>query len=195
MRFIIAKHCTSFYTLRAMVLIQLAAITLVGCKKENPINEDAGMLDTSSDLITISGSVDASIILTDGDEAKDQAEAEASEPTSGITTEGEEQIAHGIGSAPVGYDISLARDTAANRAHKNLLKLLKDKGIEAQPQGTLKGATIRRFWKHGRSIFAEAVVSLGNVPQKMNQPSSGPSNPAEGNLIEKKDSTKGGMEP
>ena len=92
-----------------------------------------------------------------------------------IVTEGPKKIARAVGKAFKGRDVSLARQAAANRARKNLAKLLKKEGYPLDPPEVLRGATIERIYTRGKFVYAECVLALPDEPGALNDPAAVPS--------------------
>lgn len=175
----------------------LWALTMAGCKKETPVQPDAGVLpvaDAGLEQPADAGSQAADVEAAP-DEGPVDAGIEPAEPTTGIQQEGDRAVAHAIGKAPKGHDISLSRDAAANRARQALLKLLKEKAIEL-PDGKLpEGVTIDRIWVKGKFIFAEASWPLPVPASGLNQSPVGPSNFPADRQPDAKGSPQGGTRP
>lgn len=183
------------------VLVAAAILTIPGCKKEAPASPDAALvLPSATGTPSAEPAQDAGQAPTDATagEAEERVEGEAaggeaederdSSPESAgqILEEGSRVLARAVGKAPKGRDISLARDRAANRAREKLLKLLEEKGYETEAPGKLEGATIKRFWKKGRFMYAEAEIALPSVPGKLNHLPAAPSKNTEGKPTEEK---------
>ncbi len=86
-----------------------------------------------------------------------------------IATEGPKKFARATGKARKGRDVSLARQAAANRARRNLVKLLKKEGYSLQPPGVLREATIERVYTRGKFVYAECVLALPDEPGALNE--------------------------
>jgi len=168
--------------------VWVGVFSVSGCKKEPPPGEDSGVVLGTTDTgavapIAEEPALDAGEAPSDLEEPVEAVDAgedagTLDEPTTGIQTVGEQTFATAVGKVKKGRDISLSRDHAANVARKNLLKLLKDKGIESKDAKELKNATIKRFWVKGKFLYAEAVVELPAQPSSLNLPPGPPSNSA-----------------
>lgn len=120
----------------------------------------------------------------DAGDAGAQPEGEP-EVVEGVFGEGEDAVIRATGRARKGVDISLSRQTAANRARGNLLKLLKEKGYTIEPPGILREAVIERYFFKGKFIYAVSSLPLSKVTGTLNESKNPPSNTPEDNLQEK----------
>ncbi|NMB74459.1 MAG: hypothetical protein GYA21_04945 [Myxococcales bacterium] len=168
--------------LRSGIVAILALLMGVfGCKKEPPQEPDAQVLPPPAETLDAATPPDAAVpedalaeTGTDGgEEADGAAEAPDGDGEAGDDTSGGFSA---IGKAPRGHDIGLSRDAASNRARKELLELLRKKGVEL-PGGKLpEGVTIEKFWVKGKFVYAEARYRPN--AQALNQPPAPPSKSA-----------------
>lgn len=181
----------------ALALVWCAA----SCKKEPPPSPDGAANPQPPESLDAGAPEDAAAPALDeaaqeapdaGAEAPDAGEA----PEGGDGGDGEAAADEGlsaVGKAPRGHDIGLSRDAAANRARKELLKLLREKGVEL-PGGKLpEGVTIEKFWVKGKFVYAEARYR----PQAptLNQPPASPSKGAADGQPDAKGSPQEGTGP
>jgi hypothetical protein len=136
--------------------------------------------------------VDASVVPLTESEVKS---IEKAPPEDGIKESGEGEVVQAVGKALKGMDVSLARQSASNRARANIAKVLKDKGYALDPPGVLNGVTIERIWTEGRYVYALGVLPLSKLTKPVNDPNSAPSNSEEGDKPVNSNSTKQGEEP
>jgi hypothetical protein len=111
----------------------------------------------------------------------------AAEPevVEGVFGEGENAVLRATGICPKGRDISLARQVAAQRARRNLLKLMKEKGYSAETPGILRESVIERFYFRGKFVHAVSAIPLSKVTGSLNESEKTPSNTPEDNQQEK----------
>lgn len=161
-----------------IVAILALLLGVSGCKKEQPQAPDAQTLPPPAETIDASTPPDAAVPedavgeegADGGEETAGDAEAPAGNDEAGGETTGGFSA---VGKAPRGHDISLSRDAASNRARKELLELLRKKGVEL-PGGKLpEGVTIEKIWVKGKFVYAEARYRPN--AQVLNQPPEGPS--------------------
>jgi len=108
-----------------------------------------------------------------------------SDVVEGVFGEGEDAVIRAIGICPKGRDVSLARQVAAQRARRNLLKLMKDKGYPVESPGILRESVIERFYFKGKFIYAVSSIPLSKVTGTLNESENPPSNTPEDNRQEK----------
>jgi hypothetical protein len=107
------------------------------------------------------------------------------EVVEGIFGEGEDAVIRATGLCPRGRDVSLARQVAAQRARRNLLKLMKEKGYPVESPGILRESVIERFYFKGKYVYAVSSIPLSKVTGTLNESDPPPSNTPEDNLQEK----------
>ena len=120
----------------------------------------------------------------DASDAGSEPEAEP-EVIEGVFGEGEEAVIRATGLTPKGRDVSLARQVAAQRARRNLLKLMKEKGYSVETPGILRESVIERFFFKGKFVYAVSAIPLSKVTGALNESDPPPSNTPEDNLQEK----------
>jgi len=153
----------------------LSLATAQGCKSST---EEAGSQDAGSAQAEIQTPQETDGQTQPADAgAQEVASAEEQARQTGIQADGERLFARAVGKAPLGRDVSLARQAAANRARARLAKLLKEKGIISQALGLLRGASIEKFYTRGRFVYAVGVVDITDRKEELNVDASAPSNP------------------
>jgi hypothetical protein len=103
----------------------------------------------------------------------------------GIFGEGDSAVIRATGICPKGRDVSLARQVAAQRARRNLLKLMKEKGYPVESPGILRESVIERFYFKGKFVYAISSIPLSKLTGTLNESESPPSNTPEDNQREK----------
>lgn len=120
----------------------------------------------------------------DASDAGTEPEAEP-DVVEGVFGEGEDAVIRATGLCPRGRDVSLARQVAAQRARRNLLKLMKEKGYPVESPGILRESVIERFYFKGKYVYAISSIPLSKVTGTLNESNPPPSNTPEDNLQEK----------
>jgi hypothetical protein len=120
-------------------------------------------------------------------DAGDAGSEQVAEPevVEGVFGKGENAVLRATGICPKGRDISLARQVAAQRARRNLLKLMKEKGYSVETPGILRESVIERFFFKGKFVYAISAIPLSKVTGSLNESEKAPSNTPEDNLQEK----------
>lgn len=144
-----------FWIVTVIVVFLLGLVD--ACKKENAL--ETNNTSDSSNVINDNSSEDSSTsAVTKSD--NDESSAGDNEHLTGIFNDDSKGFARAVGKAPLSRDINLARDNAAASARQNLLTLLKENGYRLDLPDTLQGATIERYWKKGKYLYAESVIPL-----------------------------------
>jgi hypothetical protein len=180
---------------RVLCAVLALAWCAASCKKEPPPAPDSATNPPPPESLDAGAPADAAAPALD-DAAQEGPDAGAEMPDAGEAPDGGDGGDEGlsaVGKAPRGHDIGLSRDAAANRARKELLKLLREKGVDL-PGGKLpEGVTIEKFWVKGKFVYAEARYRP--PAQALNQPPASPSKGAADGQPDAKGSPQEGTGP
>lgn len=149
------------------------AASLSGCEKSKEPEE----LQVEVPPPPAEEPADAGIVPDAGSEPGTEPEV-----VEGIFGEGQDAVIRATGRARKSRDISLSRQAAANRARRNLFKVLKEKGYSVEPPGILREAVIERYFFKGKFIYAVSSMPLSKVTGSLNESGQPPSNTPEDNL-------------